>query len=71
LLEDRLVLAGDVRVARLPLDLVERVAARNREVTANAEARRLFYDGVLDVLDVQLGSLDLVRARHAAALPEG
>jgi hypothetical protein len=37
LLEDGLVLAGDEGVADLPLDLVERVAARNREVSAHAE----------------------------------
>src|SRR5439155_7260732 len=36
LLEHRLVLAGDERVARLPLDLVERIAAGDREVAADA-----------------------------------
>ena len=36
LLEGRLVLAGDEGVAHLPLDLLERVAARDREVAANA-----------------------------------
>ena len=41
LVEDRLLLAGDEGVADLPLDLVERVAARDREVAADGETRRL------------------------------
>ena len=46
LLEGRLVLAGDEGVARLPLDLVERVASGDREVAANAELRAVVEDGV-------------------------
>ena len=39
LLEGRPVLAGDEGVADLPLDLVERVAAGDREVPAHAQVR--------------------------------
>src|SRR5581483_10278200 len=38
LLEGGLVLAPDERVARLPLDLVERIPAGDREVAADGEA---------------------------------
>ena len=47
LVEDRLLLAGDEGVADLPVDLVERVAARDREVAAHGQARRFVHDGVL------------------------
>src|SRR5206468_2963140 len=46
LVERGLVLAGDERVAGLPLDLVERVAAGNREIAADAELRAVVEDGV-------------------------
>ena len=46
LLERGTALAGDQRVARLPLDLVERVAARNREVAPRRDARLLVEDAV-------------------------
>src|SRR5205823_12885118 len=58
LLEGGLVLAGDEGVARLPLDLVEWVAARDREVAPHAEARRFVDDGVLNL------GLHLLGGRH-------
>ncbi len=55
LLEGRLVLAGDERVAHLPFDLLERVAARDREVAANAGVslgveHRILEQGVGDLV---------------------
>ena len=50
LLEGRPVLAGDERVAELPLDLVERVASRDREEAARGDRRRLFDDDVRDLV---------------------
>src|SRR6476620_7606576 len=44
LLERGAVLAGDDRIARLPLDLVEGVAAGDREEAAHAEAGRVVDD---------------------------
>src|SRR5207237_9976346 len=46
LLEDGAFLAGDQGVARLPLDLLERVAAGDREEAAHADFRALFDDRV-------------------------
>src|SRR5262249_27574963 len=66
LLEDRLVLAGDEGVAGLPVDLVERVAARDREVAADGEAGVLSDDRVLDYR-----GLDLVLCARHAAPPKG
>ena len=57
LLERRLVLAGDEGVADLPLDLLERVAAGDREVAFDAERGLLVDDGVL--------GLELLDGRHA------
>ena len=41
-----LVLAGDEGIAELPLHLVERVAARNREEAVDADGRGVVDDGV-------------------------
>ena len=49
LLEGGPVLAGDDRVAELPLDLVERIAARDREEPPRRDARRLVDDHVLEL----------------------
>src|SRR5437660_6097262 len=65
LLEDRLVLAGDERVALLPLDLLERVAPGDREVALDAEARGLVDDDVSRLLGAGFGGLNLSRGRHA------
>ena len=46
LLECRAILAGDQRVARLPLDLVERVAAGDREEPLRGDACALIDDRV-------------------------
>ena len=54
LVERRLVLAGDERVAELPLDLVERVAAGDREVPADGEAGVLVDDGVHELVGLDL-----------------
>ncbi len=48
LLEHRAVLARDDGIADLPLDLVERVAAGDREVAANPERALLRDDGVTE-----------------------
>ncbi len=70
LLEDRAVLAGDERVARLPLDLVERVAAGNREVPADAEPRGHVGDGVRERLFGDHGAV-WVRSTDAIVPPKG
>ena len=51
LLEGGLVLAGNEGVADLPLDLVERVAAGNREIPLHCDGCVLLDDRVLDLLD--------------------
>src|SRR5262249_27619969 len=66
LLEDRLVLARDEAVARLPLDLVERVAPWDREVAAGGASGVPADDRVLDLLARSRGLNLLFRARHAA-----
>src|ERR687888_840476 len=65
LLEDRLVLAGDVRVARLPLDLLERIPPRDGEEALDGEARGLVDDDVPGLLGAGFGGLNLSRGRHA------
>src|SRR2546423_313362 len=65
LLEDRLVLARDVRVALLPLDLLERIPARDGEEALDAEARSLVDDDVPELLGAGFGGLNLSRGRHA------
>ena len=51
LLEDRLVLAGDERVAHLPLDLLERVAAGDREVAPDGDVLCAVDDFVRDLVE--------------------
>ena len=68
LLEGRAVAAGDDRVARLPLDLVERVAAGNREEAPHAEAGALVDDRVHDLLGRRFAALDLLDACHLPLL---
>src|SRR5262249_38638446 len=63
LLEDGLLLARDERRARLPLDLVERVAAGDREVAADGEAGVLAGDGVHELVGTDLHLL-LLYGRH-------
>src|SRR5512146_168308 len=67
LVEDRLVLAGDEGVARLPVDLVEGVAAGDREVAADGESGVLVDDRVRDRFARYRGLNCLLCARHAAA----
>src|SRR5205085_416126 len=64
LLEGRLVLARDEGVADLPFDLVERVAAGDREIPPDAERARLVADGVSGRVGLSLGDLDFFRGRH-------
>ncbi len=69
LLEDGAVLAGDVGVADLPLDLVERVAAGDREVAAQADRGLLLDHDVGQLLGGWFRCLDFLRGRHV--LPPG
>src|SRR3990172_11684518 len=65
LLERGPVLARDVRVAELPLDLVERVTARDREEAARGDARLRVDDRVHDLaLCRRLRHLRLLRGCH-------
>ena len=66
LLERRAVLARDQRVAQLPLDLVERVAAGDREEAPRSDARLLVEHRVHVLLGgrSRLGGR-LLRGRHA------
>ena len=64
LLEGRSVLAGDVRVAKLPLDRVERVDAGNREVPLRSDARLGVDDRVHDLVGRLLRDLRLLRRCH-------
>src|SRR5207248_7765968 len=66
LLERRAVTARDHRVADLPFDLVERVAARDREKSAHAEARGLVDDGVYRRFGRLYGACFLLYAGHSA-----
>ena len=64
LLEGGLVLAGDEGVAHLPFDLLERVAARDREVAANAGVtlgveHRILEQGVGDLVCLHVAILCL------------
>src|SRR4029450_1739133 len=70
LLEGRAVLAGDQRVTRLPLDLGERIAARNREIAAHAELGLGVLDPVRSGLIGGRHGLDfLLGGRHVWNLP--
>src|SRR5436305_1701663 len=64
LLEGRAVPAGDDRIARLPLDLVERVAARDREEALHAKPGALLDDRVHDLLGRRFAALNLLDACH-------
>src|SRR5215472_6648701 len=64
LLEGGAVAARDDRVARLPLDLVERVAAGNREEALHAETGPLLDDRVNDLLGRRFAALNLLDACH-------
>ena len=64
LLEGRAVAAGDDRVARLPLDLVERVAAGDREEALHAEPGALLDDRVHDLFGRRFAALNLLDACH-------
>src|SRR5262249_18538281 len=48
----------------LPLDLVERVAAGDREEAANAELSALVHDGVDHLVGRRVGAPLLLYARH-------
>ena len=61
LVEGRLVLARDERVAHLPFDLLEGVAAGDREVAADAGVS-LGVDH--RVLELRVGDLDCLHGRH-------
>ena len=69
LLEGRAVAARDDRVARLPFDLVERVAAGDREEALHAEPGALLDDRVHDLFGRRFVALDLLDACHLP-LPE-
>jgi hypothetical protein len=62
LLEDRLLLARDQRVAQLPLDLLERIASGDREVAPDGDVLRAVYDFVRDLVDGLCG----LRGRHSS-----
>ena len=66
LLERRPVLAGDVGVAELPLDLLEGVAAGDREEAARGDARLLVDDRVHDLVRIAVyrGACCLLRRCH-------
>ena len=64
LLERRPVAAWDDRVARLPFDLVERVAPGDGEEALDAEARTLLDDGIDDLCGRLLGAWNLLDASH-------
>src|SRR5262249_24200292 len=64
LLELRPVLPGDVRVARLPLDLVVRLAALDREVPAHREAGVVVDDAVDELVGVDRDGRFVLYGRH-------
>ena len=67
LVERRALLARDERIAALPLDLVERVAARDREVPSNGEAGVLFGNGIDELVGLD-HDLAFLCSRHALLL---
>src|SRR5205085_11209853 len=69
LLERRAVAARDHGVARLPFDLVEWIAAGNREEPLHAEPGPLLDDRVHDLLGRRFAARDLLDACHLP-LPE-
>src|SRR5438874_11896161 len=66
LLESRLVLAGDEGVAQLPLELLERVAARDREVALDGRSRGLVSDCVHVLLGRYCCVLGAFCRRHSS-----
>ena len=64
LLEGRAVAAGDVRVAQLPLDRVERIDARDGEVALRSDARLRVDDRVHDLVGRLLCDLRLLHRCH-------
>src|SRR5207237_7773070 len=64
LLERRTVAARDERVARLPLDLIERVASGNGEEALHAKARALLHNRVHDLCGRLFHTRNLLDARH-------
>src|SRR6266542_5634861 len=65
LLEHGLALARDEGVARLPFDLVERVAPGDREVAADAELGAVVDDEIRRRFGSVLGGLGVVGGRHS------
>src|SRR5438270_850864 len=61
---ERMKQAEHCGVARLPLDLVERVAAGNREEALHAEPGALLDDRVHDLLGHGFAALNLLDACH-------
>src|SRR5207245_7296213 len=66
LVEDRLVLAGDEGISKLPLHLLERVAPGNREVALHPDRGRFVDDGVHDLVARGFGRCGCLHARHRA-----
>src|SRR5207247_949431 len=64
LLECRACLPRDERIAGLPLDLVERVAAGDREQSADGEAGVVVDDAVDKLVGVDLDWVCLLYGRH-------
>src|SRR5205823_777836 len=72
----RLLLEPDVEPDRrveggadLPLDLVEGVAARDREQTADGEAGALVDDAVRELVGIDLNGVCLLYGRHLGSFP--
>ena len=68
LLERRAVLARDVRVADLPLDLVVGIAALDREQPADGEGGVLVDDAVDELVGVDLNGRFVLYGRHLCLL---
>ena len=66
LLEDRRVLAGDERVADLPLDFLEGIAPGDREETPNGDVCRVVDDGVRDFVLRYFCGLCWLGGRHSS-----
>ncbi len=67
LIEDRGVFPGNEGIAELPLHLLERVAARNREVALDADRSSAVDYGVHDLIDGWCGIYGCLRGRHASS----
>jgi hypothetical protein len=64
LLESRLVLAGDERVAQLPFELLERIPPRNREIAPDCSGLLLVSDRVHVLLGCDLCASRALYRRH-------